>query len=221
MRWPGRKTVYDRSRLLSQAGRARGRGRSRKAIALYRQVLAHEPDNAELHRRIAPLLAVTRQGGEAWASYRTAVDGLTGRGFVEQAAGVLREACVKLHGTGEAQRAVWERLADLEIERGRPADARGALLEGSRRFRSRRDRPDAIRLLLRARKLAPTDFAVNFELAGLLARCGAKPHALRILGELAGTTRGRELRRVRGRQLRMAPSPGALWRFVRAALGGR
>lgn len=221
MRWPGRKPVYDRSRILSQAGRARGRGRARKAIALYRRVLDHEPQNAEVHRRIAPLLASTRQGAEAWASYQTAVDGLTSRGFLDQAAGVLREACAKLRGAGETQCAVWERLADVELERGRPADARAVLLEGSRRLRSRRERPEAVRLLLRARKLDRTDFPVNYELAGLLARCGARSHALRILEELARTTRGRRLRRLRGRQLRLAPSPGALARWLRAALSGR
>lgn len=223
MGWPGRKIVYDRSRILSQAGRARVRGRARKAIALYRRVLDQEPDNADLHRRIAPLLASTKQGAEAWASYRTAADRLASRGFLDQAAGVLREASASLRRAGDegAQRAVWERLADIELERGRPADARGVLLEGSRQFRSRRRRPDAVRLLLRARKLAPTDFTVNYELAGLLARCGARGHALRILDELAASTRGRQLRRVRRRQLRLAPSLGALWRWTRATFTGR
>lgn len=217
MAWLRRKKVYDRSRILSQAGRARNRGKARKAIALYQEVLAHEPKNTDLHRRIAPLLASTKQAAESWKSYCAAVDGLTSKGFLDQAVGVLREAT----GCLQRERAVWERLADVEIERGRPIDACKSLVDGSRRFRSRRDLPEAIRLLVRARKLAPTDFTANYELAGLLARSGSRDRARGILAELARTTRGSQLRRVRGRQLRLSPSPATLWRWLRAALSGR
>ena len=116
---------------------------------------------------------------------------------------------------------MWEQLADTEAQRGRPIDAHRALLEGRARFRSRRDRPEAIRLLLHARKLAPTDFEANFDLAGLLARTGARAPAARILAELAARTRGSELRRTRRRQLLLSPTPGALWRFLRSLAGRR
>ena len=51
------KTRYDRVRLLEAAGRARTRGRRRKAAALYAEVLRVEPENDVLRRRIALLLA--------------------------------------------------------------------------------------------------------------------------------------------------------------------
>ena len=75
---------------------------------------------------------------------------------------------------------------------------------------------EAIKLLLRARKLAPTHFEANFDLAGLLARSGARAPAARILAELAARARGSELRRTRRRQLVLSPTPGALWRFLRS-----
>jgi tetratricopeptide (TPR) repeat protein len=212
MAWLRRKTDYDRSRILAQATRARTRGNARKAIALYRRVLEHEPENGDLHRRIAPLLAATRQNTESWASYTRAVEHLRTRGFLEHAIGVLREAADCLKGDS----AVWDKIAELQIERGRPIDASRALLEGSRLFRSRKDRSRALGLLLRARELAPGDFPVNFELTRHLARSGARRRALRILDELASTTRGRQLRRVRRRQFCLAPSPAALWRWLRA-----
>jgi tetratricopeptide (TPR) repeat protein len=217
MGWWGRSKPYDRNRLLAEAARARTKGKAKKALALLETVLRHEPSNAELHRRVAPLLAGVDRTADAWTSYRIAVASLVKAGFVDQAVGVLREAA----GNLSRERAVWEGLADAEQQRGRPIDAHKALLDGRTRFRSRRDRPDAIKLLLRARKLAPSHFEANFDLAGLLGRTGARAPAARILAELAVRARGSELRRTRRRQLALAPTPGAFWRFLRSLAGRR
>jgi len=212
-----RSKPYDRTRVLAEAARARTKGKTRKAVELLETVIQHEPANAELHRRIAPMFAAVRRMSDAWTSYRIAVASLVKAGFVDQAVGVLREAA----GSLGRERTVWEQLADAEQQRGRPIDAVEALLEGRRRFRARRDRSEAIKLLLRARKIAPAHFEANFDLAGLLARSGARAPAARILAELAARARGSELRRTRRRQLAMSPTPGALWRFVRSVLGRR
>jgi len=212
-----RSKPYDRKALLAQATRARQKGKVRKAVELYGQILAVEPENAELHRRIAPLRAANRQPEEAWRSYQKAVEHLAKSGFLEQAAGVLREACERLPRQPEA----WQRLSEIQQERQRPVDALEVLLEGRRHFRRRRDRTQAIALLRRARKLDPSDFATNHDLAGLLAREGARQPALRILEELACVVRGGELRRVRARQLRLSPSTGLAWLWLRAAVVGR
>jgi predicted Zn-dependent protease len=81
MGWLRRKKPYDRSRLLKDAARARKKGKRHKAIALYRELLAVEPENPDLHRRIAPLPAETKQSAKAWASYRRASDRLVSQGF--------------------------------------------------------------------------------------------------------------------------------------------
>ena len=212
MGWLRRNKPYDRSRLLKGAARARKKGKRQKAIALYRELLAVEPDNADLHRRIAPLLAETKQPAEAWASYRRAVDKLVSQGFVEQAVGVLREASVHLPREPE----VWGALADLELQRRRLVDAHKVLLEGRRHFRSKRDRSHAILLLFRARKLAPRDFSTNYDLAGLLAKAGARGRARSLLEEIASWTRAGQLRRVRARQFALSPTPAAAWGWLRA-----
>ena len=213
----GRSKPYDRNRVLAEAARARTKGKPKKALALLETVLEREPSNADLHRRIAPLRAGARRMADAWSSYRIAVASLVKAGFVDQAIGVLREAATNLG----RERAVWEQLAEAEEQRGRPIDAHKALLEGRALFRSRRDRPDAIRLLLRARKLSPSHFEANFDLAGLLARTGAREPASRILIELAARARSSELRRTRRRQLLLSPTPGAFWRFLRSLAGRR
>ena len=92
MAWWGRSKRYDRTRLLAEAARARTKGKSRKALALLETVLAHEPSNADLHRRIAPLRAGALRMADAWASYRIAVASLVKAGFLDLAVGVLREA---------------------------------------------------------------------------------------------------------------------------------
>jgi tetratricopeptide (TPR) repeat protein len=210
-----RRPHYDRLRILADAARAQRKGRRRKAIALYQKILEFEPENPDLHRKLAPLLARTRRPAQAWASYRRAVDGLVRLGFVERAIGVYREAAGFLPREVE----LWLGLSDLEAQRGRRADAVQVLLAGRRQLRARRDRPGAIRLLARARELDPACFAAAFDLAGLLARAGQRGRSLALLDALAADVGGRELRRVRARQLRLAPGPRAAWRWL-AALAG-
>lgn len=217
MAWFSRERRYDRARIMSAAAKARRRRKHQKALLLYRQVLAKEPDNPDLHRKVAPLLATTRQEAQAWTAYRSAAEGLVRQGFVEQAIGVFREATGYLPRRVE----VWLSLAELEVKRNRPADAHKALLDGRRHFRGRKRRSEAIQLLARARRLDPRHFETSFELAGLLARSGARVRAQRMLDELASWVQGSKLRRVRGRQFGLAPSPATGWRWMRAALGLR
>jgi tetratricopeptide (TPR) repeat protein len=216
MGWLSRKRPYDRSRLLDRAARAASRRRHKSAIALYREVLAVDPNDVQVHRKIAPLLARTRQNADAWESYRRAAGQLTKQGFVEQAIGVYREAC----GLLSREHRLWLELSELEVKRGRPVDAVKALLDGSRHFRSRKTRGDALTLLQQARKIQPNAFEPNYQLAGMLSSIGARDRALRILRELAPRARGRDLRRLRLRLFVLSPTPAAAWRWV-AAVAGR
>jgi tetratricopeptide (TPR) repeat protein len=208
----GRKRRYDRSRLLTDAASAQRKGKLRKAVDLYREVLAVEPGNVDLERKLAPLLAKTKQREEAWASYKRAAEGLAQHGMLDQAVGVYREGAQHLPRQGE----LWLALANLEVKRGRKPDAVQALLHGAAKLRARKDRALAIRLLERARELEPGAFEVGFELAGRLAGAGKRERALQLLEQLAARKSGRVLRRVRGRQHRIAPGPAAAWRWIRA-----
>jgi tetratricopeptide (TPR) repeat protein len=208
----GRKRQYDRARLLAEATRARQKGKAQRAVALYREILCAEPGNFEVHRRLAPLLARTRQRDAAWASYRRAAEGFVERGFVERAIGLYREAAHHLPREG----AVWLAIAELELSRGRRADAVAALWSGRRRLRSRAERPEAIRLLERAREMDPAAFEPSFDLARLLAKSGARARALEVLEALAHERSGSMLRRVRRRQLNLSPTPRAFWHWLRA-----
>lgn len=211
-----RNQGYDRKRLLRQAATARGRGRIKKAVDLYQQVLAVEPRNADLHRKMAPLLARTKKPDASLKSYRFAAEDLIRGGFVDQAIGLYREAVQQL----PPQRELFMAISDLELERGRRPDAIGALLEGRRQFRRRRDRSDAIVLLMRVRKLDRDHLDATLDLASLLAKTGNRSHAFRLLEEQAARRRGPTLRKVRARQFRLAPGLGSGWRWLSALLGG-
>ena len=210
----GRRRQYDRERLLTDAARAQRKGRSRKAVALYQEVLRKEPGNVKVHQRLAPLLARTRQPDTAWASYRRVAEPLVEQGFVEHAIGIYREAAQNL----PRESAVWLAIAALEVKRGRRADAVAALCAGRGHLRSRAERPQAIRLLTRAHEVDPAALEPGLELAGLLAKSGERAGAVALLETLARGRSGRALRRVRVRQLNLSPGPRALWRWLRSLL---
>ena len=209
-------TSYDRSRLLEAASRARAKKRYRKAVALYRRVLAVEPANVELHARLAPLLAATRRPFDAWISFRSCANAASAENRLEQAAAVYREAARCLPRQLEA----WELLATTERSRGREREALDALKEGRQQFRGRSRRSQAIYLLRRAREIETRNLDVVLDLARLLAATDQEGEARLLLERLADQAGSGELRRVRGAQWRMAPTLVNSWRWIRAALSG-
>jgi tetratricopeptide (TPR) repeat protein len=160
---------YDRKRILEAAARATARRRRHEAIRCYRRVLVAEPGNAEIHRRIAPLLAVTGQRFDAWLSFRMAARSLLRQGHEERALALYREAAQRLPRNVEA----WSTLARLEIKRGQPSRAFDTLLQGSRKLRRAADRSRAIHLLRQALVLEPRHVQATLELARLMHRSRA------------------------------------------------
>jgi len=206
-----RKSGFDRNRILAEASRARARHRRHKAIKLYRWVLAVEPRNAELHARLAPLLAETGQEFDAWVSYQAAAGAWARQGHLDKAIGVYREAARLL----PREVRIWHSIARLQGKSGREAEALETLLEGSRQFKARWARPQAIFLLRRAREIDAWHVESVLELARLLASTEQRREAALLLGGLARRCRGVELRRVRRIQFRIEPSLAALWRWLR------
>jgi len=216
MSWLADRQGYDRSRVLAAARRAVQRRDHDKAIALYERVARIEPENTDLLRRLAGQRARAGHRDEAWRDCRAVAERLEKAGFMEQAIGVYRDFAAHIPDSTD----VWEALSDLELERARKSDAVGVLLEGRHCFRSRKQRQDALVLLRRARKIDPTHFEANFDLAGLVARCGGHLPARRILEELERHAHGRDLRRLRGRLFVLSPGFRSAWRWLCALLRG-
>jgi thioredoxin-like negative regulator of GroEL len=87
-------------------------------------------------------------------------------------------------------------------------------------FRGRRDRRAASALLTAAWRIAPDHLEVGLDLALQLRRASARDRALQVLDGLP-LAPARSLRRVRARQLRVAPGLGTLGRYLRARLLAR
>jgi len=205
---------YDRTRILDAAARARSRKKRERAIALYRWVLAAEPKNLELHGKLGPLLAESGQHFDAWSSFRTVARLHLRAGEADNALAAYREAALYLPQEVQA----WQAIGRLQAKRGQRREAVETLLEGSRQFRTRWLRPQAIHLLRRARDLDPWNFEVVIDLACLLAIQEQGREAHMLLDGLVARSDGERLRRVRSAQFRIRPSPRAAWRWLEAAL---
>lgn len=206
-----RPTPYDRESILESAARARARGQRRKAIALYRHALAIERNNVGLHAKLAPLLAETGQGFDAWNSFRASAQAALREGRDDRALAVYREASKYLPQEIQA----WQALARMLAKQGDEAAAVEVMIEASHHFRAPFLRSHAIHLLRRARALDPWHFETVIELAGLLRRSEQREEARLLLDGLAGRARGRRLRQVRAAQLWLDPGPSTLWRWLR------
>jgi tetratricopeptide (TPR) repeat protein len=205
---------YDRSRLLEEAARAAAGKRIARAIALYRWVLAIEPHNADIHLRLAPLLARRRQGFDAWQSFQSAARAFLRHGQPDRALAIYRQAAAVLPHEVQA----WQAIARIQHRAGRTRAAVETLREGCRALRSRRLRAHAIHLLRLAREIEPWDFEAVHELARLLSRSQQREEARILLRGLSRRCGGRRLRQVRAQQVLLSPTPGHLLRWVSSAL---
>jgi tetratricopeptide (TPR) repeat protein len=208
---------YDRKRILEAAARATARRRRHEAIRCYRRVLIAEPGNAEIHRRIAPLLAATGQRFDAWLSFRMAARSLLRQGHEERALALYREAAQRLPRNVEA----WSTLARLETKRGQPSRAFDTLLQGSRKLRRAADRPRAIHLLRQALVLEPRHVQATLELARLMHRSRRRDEASLLLESLVARTAAADRRRACAALLALFPSLRHGWMWLRSLPGSR
>jgi tetratricopeptide (TPR) repeat protein len=204
------------SELRREALIARRKGKRKKAISIYREALSKEPEDPDSQIRLGRLLAERKKCDEAWGCFVKAAGGYHEKGFVEKAVGVYKQARQYVPTKIE----VWQRLADLDVQRGRSADAVNNLYLGSRVFRRRKHRREARELLSQAFQIEPYRFEVTYDLAVLLFKYKEKGRARKMLDELARRTEGRDLRRVRGKLFWLGPTPAASWRYAKALFTG-
>ena len=143
MSFLSRRIPYDRKRMLHRAAILAETWRWRRALVLYRQILAAEPHNAEIHgraRRFLPARGGVLKPGSPSRSpfvlYERPSDGDSARSLEQQAVRSLPKNL-------EAYRA----LARSELARGRTRESLRVLFEGSRRLVRAGNRGGAILLL--------------------------------------------------------------------------
>jgi tetratricopeptide (TPR) repeat protein len=203
--------------LLTEAHRARKRGRNRAAIRLYKRILIENPQNVDVALRVAPMLAMGGEGFEAWQLYRrAALDYARQKQFAE-CLSVYREACRFVPFEFDA----WRLCAELQLKMNRPEGAFETLVDGRMHFGGPNTRAQAIALLARARTIEPWDDDLLLDLARLYSQNDQSDVALELLGTLACRVEGRALRQVRYLQWRLTYSLGDLALLVRAFFGSK
>jgi tetratricopeptide (TPR) repeat protein len=207
----GKKAPPTRSELIIEADRARSKGKLKKAITGYRKALELEPKDPAVHVKLAPLLARVNETEASLQSFRAAAQGHLDKGFADKALAVYTQAAE----TFPAQVGLWQQVAQMNVARGRRADAVKMLLRGRLHLRGKDERREAITLLKEALTLEPTLFEPRLDLALLLARQRQPAEAMALLEPMVKALKGAQLRQVRWTMLRVSPSLGAAWRWLR------
>jgi tetratricopeptide (TPR) repeat protein len=213
----GRPKSFNRSEVLAAADKARSKGHHKKAIADYRKILEVDPNDPAVHAKIAPLLGVTRQYPDAWKSFVLAAEDHIKKGFQEKGIAVYTQATAFF----PREVTLWETIAKLHYEKGRPSESVKVLVEGSRHFHKKAFRGEGIRLLRRALEMDARHVVANLEISLLLAKQRQRMEAMTVLVELATWLKGSQLRKVRGRLFGLSPSPVTAFHWARAALFGK
>ncbi|MCY1079667.1 tetratricopeptide repeat protein [Archangium lansingense] len=212
----GKKEPPTRSEIITEADVARSKGKLKKAIAGYRKALEMEPKDPAVHVKLAPLLARVNEAEASLQSFRTAAQGHLDKGFADKALAVYTQAAE----TFPTQVNLWQQVAQMNLAKGRRADAVKMFLRGRLLLRGKDERREAIALLKEALALEPTLFDPRLDLALLLSRQYLPAEAMALLDPMVKELKGAQLRQVRWTMFRVSPSLGALWRWLRNAPAG-
>ncbi len=195
--------------------------RWRRALVLYRQILAAEPHNADIHARVAPLLARSGRAIESWESFQLAIRAHANAGEDASARALEQQAVRVLPVNPETYRM----LARAELARQKPHMAIRVLVEGShrlsRRIFRRPPRGAAIVLLRDAREIDPWNTPAVLALCRLLAQDNQPAESLFLLDHLEQRVSGEELCAVRALSWKIEPSLRHSWRWLRSVLESR
>ncbi len=209
----GEAASYDRSEIFRKAEEYRLRGRIRKAIREYERVLAVDPQDIEVHSRVAPLYIKAGRKGPAKASLWRTIAYYEKLGFADKSIAMLRLALTVDPGDLSA----YLRLADLHLDKAHTVDALKVLEEARRAFRSRRFLRQATAVENKILTFAPDDFRAQVSLVRLLWRAGKRREAgerlWRMESDWARRRNRKRWRKTRRLMCRHAPSLSSCWGY--------
>jgi len=211
MKLGGHRADYDRTGILRKAEGFRSRGRVRRAIREYERVLAVDPQDIEVHTKVAQLYIRAGRKDQAKASLKRVIEWNESEGFLDKAIAMLRVT----QALDRRDLDVYLHLAELYLGKEVKGDAL-RLLEGARRaFRRKRFLREAIAVEEKILSVAPDDFRAQVSLVRLLWRVGRKYEAAERLWQMeshwARLKNEKQWRKTRWLLCRHSPSLATGW----------
>jgi len=210
----GSENSYDRSEVLRRAETFRVRGSVRRAIREYEKVLEVDPQDLEVHTKLAPLYIRARREDAAKSSLRRVIASYEKQGFVDKTIALLRLALT----LDRLDLGLHLRLSELYLDKGLKGDALRQL-EGARKtFRRKRFLKEAISVEEKILGFAPDNFRAQVSLVRHLWRAGRRREARERLWQMelqwALRRNKKRWRKTRWLLCRRAPSLLTFWGFV-------
>ncbi len=171
----------DRNKLIAKARTHASKGQLRRAIELYREVVAREPSDAHTWLKIAELCKRTEADGPAADAYAEVARCFRVRGFAQKAAAAY-EQVVRLR---PADAGVHLEVAEIYCESSRLADAQRHLEAAADAYQEAERTSELIGVLARLIEITPADIKVRYRLARAYAAEGMSGHAVEHFMELA------------------------------------
>ena len=212
----GSNSSYDRSEVLRRAETFRIRGRVKRAIREYEKVLEVDPQDLDVHTKIAPLYIRVRRSDEAKSSLRRVIASYEKQGFVDKTIAVLRLTLT----LDRQDLGVHLRLTELYLDKGVKGDALRLLESARKTFRRKRFLNEAIVVEEKILSFAPENFRAQVSLVRHLWRAGRKRDARERLWQMerqwALRRNKKNWRKTRWLLCRRAPSLPTSWGFLKS-----
>ncbi len=213
MKTSGAAASYDRGEILRMAEKYRSQRRIRRAVREYEKILTVDPQDIDVHIRIAPLYIRAGRKDHAKTSLRQVIAWYEKQGFADKAIATLRLALT----VDRLDLAAHLNLADLYLDKGHAGEARYILDVARKSFRGKRYLKEALAVEEKTLNLAPDDFRAQVSLVRLLWRTGKRREALerlRRMEEQWARRGNREYwRKTRRLYCRLAPSLSTGWSY--------
>jgi tetratricopeptide (TPR) repeat protein len=213
MKLPGATASYDRGEILRKAEKYRSQRRIRKAIREYEKILSADPQDIDVHIRIAPVYIRVGRKDQAKTSLRQVIAWYEKMGFTEKAIATLRLALKVDHRDLTTNL----NLVDLYLGKNHAVEARNILDRARKAFRGKRFLKESLAVEEKILGLAPDDFRAQVSLVRLLWRTGKRREALerirRLEEQWARKGNKRYWRKARRLSWLLAPSLSTSWAY--------
>lgn len=213
MQATAKAATFDRRAVAAKAAEARGKGKRKRAVELYREILEHDPEDHEVHGKIAQLLA---EGGDLTAasvSFRAGAEGYHKKGFTDRAIALLKQGTTYLPTDAE----LWLRISEMYVGREKKKDAEKTLSDARPMFKRKADLRGAARILDAHLALEPRALDVAIDRAQVAKRLRDRDHGVALLTGLLAGASDAERKKLRKALFSLQPSLGSWWRWVRNA----